>query len=138
MGDGEYVAARMRLIVFVMIMVAMAGGVTHVIFWPSPPPPQSWADGTYDNPCCAPLILHGGIITAEGRTTRYRVERGKRGYLIDVPAGIGVRQGRVVFEGTFVFNQFNRNSELEPAVHEAKALHISGLGDDLDYVFAKR
>jgi hypothetical protein len=124
-----------------MVLLAVVAALVlavPMIFARSDPPPQSWADGVYYNDCCAPLTLRGGVITVDGRSSSYTVESSKFGYCIDIPAGISVQSRQVRFGGNSVFVFFNRVSALDPAVHEARSLHISGRDDSIDYVFEKR
>jgi len=115
--------------------------VFGLIYLASPrysPPPQSWANGTYVNACCAPLVLRDGLISTGSDSARYTVADGKRGAYIRIDRGVGVSRGRVIFGGSLVYVPFNKNSEAMPAIHEAYALHLLGLDDDMnDYVFAK-
>ena len=116
------------LLVFGIIYVAMPRRV---------PPSQSWADGTYVNACCAPLILRNGILETQGRTTRYVVSEAKYGFQLEVPIGIGVRSGAVRFEGSAVNVHFNNDSMARPALHEAKSLHLFDLDKVASYEFVK-
>lgn len=101
------------------------------------PTPQSWANGTYKNACCAPLILRDGLMSTGSDTARYTVADGKRGAYIRVDRGIGVSRGHVVFDEHAVYVFFNKNSEAMPAIHEAYALHLLGVHDINDHVFHK-
>jgi hypothetical protein len=116
------------LLVFGIIYLAMPRSV---------PPSQSWADGTYVNACCAPLVLRNGVLETRGRTTRYIVSEAKYGYQLEVPTGIGVQRGKVRFEGNAVFVHFNNDSMARPALHEAKSLHLFDLDKVTSYEFVK-
>lgn len=114
--------------------------VVGLIYLVSPryvPTPQSWANGTYKNACCAPLILRDGLISTGSDTARYTVADGKMGAYIEVDRGIRVSRGHVVFGDNAVYVFFNKNSEAMPAIHEAYALHLLGAHDIKDYVFRK-
>ncbi|GEM_PF-1642207 len=100
------------------------------------PPPRNWADGTYVNICCAPLVLRDGKATAEDRATSYVVEQGKIGMELSVPQGIGVRQGKVEFSESNVLARF-----LGPrtATHgKPEALRLFGVDDHLEYIFVRQ
>lgn len=43
-------------------------GLIWLVMPPYQPPPQSWANGTYTNPCCAPLLLKDGVLSSGGTT----------------------------------------------------------------------
>lgn len=116
------------LLVFGIIYLAMPRSVS---------PLQSWADGTYVNACCAPLILRNGVLETQGRTTRYVVSEAKYGNQLEVPTGIGVQRGVVRFQGNAVFVHFNNDSMARPALHEAKSLHLSDLDKVTSYEFVK-
>ena len=114
--------------------------VFGIIYWAMPrrvPPSQSWANGTYVNACCAPLVLRNGVLETQGINTRYVVSEAKYGYQLEVPAGIGVRRGAVRFEGSAVVVHFNNDSMARPALHEAKSLHLSDLDKLTSYEFVK-
>ncbi|MEG3152054.1 hypothetical protein U1769_19365 [Sphingomonas sp. ZT3P38] len=113
-------------------------GLIYLVMPSYAPPPQSWADGTYTHPCCAPVVLRNGTLTTGTKATRYLVSDGKFGHQIDVPAGIGVRRGQIESNNTFVFVHFNKDSMATPAIAEAKSLHLVGLDDNVDYVFVKQ
>lgn len=102
------------------------------------PPSQSWANGTYVNPCCKPLVLRDGTLTTASKVTRYTVSDSKFGNQVDVDAGIGVRRGQVEVGSTFVFVHFNNDTMARPAIGDAKSLHLVGLTDSRDYIFVKR
>ncbi|SFJ31911.1 hypothetical protein SAMN03159338_1388 [Sphingomonas sp. NFR04] len=116
------------LLVFGIIYLAMPRSV---------PPPQSWADGTYVNVCCAPLVLRNGVLETQGRSTRYVVSEAKYGYQLEVPTGIGVQLGVVRFEGSAVIVHFNNDSMARPALREAKSLHLFDLDKLTSYEFVK-
>jgi hypothetical protein len=101
-------------------------------------PSQSWANGTYINACCAPLLLRNGKVTTVNRATNYVVSESKFGNQITVAAGIGVRNGAVEFGGNYVFVHFNRDSTALPAIGTPTSLHVIGLDDSRDYVFERR
>ncbi len=113
-------------------------GLIYLVIPPHAPVPQSWANGTYVHPCCAPLVLLDGSLRSGTKATHYIVSDGKFGHQIDVPAGIGVRRGQVEFGSTFVFVSFNKNSMATPAIGKAESIHIVGLDDSRDYVFKKQ
>jgi hypothetical protein len=126
-----------------LALVLIPGGlfVFGLIYLVSPryqPPSQSWANGTYINPCCAPLVLHNGTITTGSAVAHYTVLDDKRGHYIEIDRGIGVRGHVIEFGGTARYVPFNDNSEALPAIHDAHALHLAGLGDVNDYIFLKR
>lgn len=113
-------------------------GLIYLVMPPHVPPPQSWANGAYIHPCCAPLVLRDGTLTTGTKATHYIVSDSKFGHQIDVAAGIGVRRGQVEFGSTFVFVHFNKDSMATPALAEAESMHIAGLDDSADYVFKKQ
>ncbi|WP_010219673.1 hypothetical protein [Sphingomonas sp. PAMC 26621] len=113
-------------------------GLIYIVSPRHIPPPQSWANGTYNNACCKPLVLRDGTLKFADKTTRYVVDEGKFGKQINVAAGIGVRGTRVEFSSTFVFVHFNNDSMARPATGEAKSIHIVGLDDSADHVFVKQ
>jgi len=113
-------------------------GLIYLVSPRRPPTPQSWANGTYINACCAPLVLREGLISTGSDSARYTVADDKRGAYIRIDRGIGVRGDRVTFGGSLTDVPFNKNSEAMPAIHEAYALHLNGLDDMNDYVFVKR
>ena len=129
--------ARMGLIAFLLGAIGAAAALIHYAFWPPKPPSQSWADGTYLNACCEPLILHQGNASTHGISTSYSVENGKRGNYIDVPLGIRVSHRHVVFGGTLKFVNFNTDGDVK-SLDQAHSLQISGLDDDNEYVFKKQ
>lgn len=102
------------------------------------PVSQSWANGTYINACCAPLILHDGKLTTANRATNYVVSESKFGNQITVAAGIGVQNGAVEIGGNYVFVHFNKDSTAMPAIGKPTSLHVIGLDDSRDYVFERR
>ena len=102
------------------------------------PVSQSWANGTYVNACCAPLLLHDGKLITENRATNYIVSESKFGNQITVTAGIGIRNGAIEFGGNNVFVFFNKNSMAMPAIGNPTSLHVIGLDDSRDYVFERR
>ena len=101
------------------------------------PPPISFANGTYRNPCCQPLILANGLISSGDKSARYSIEIGKQGYYLNVPTGVRVEKTLVQFEGTFAFVFFDKNSELEKSITSPKVLHLGSLRDDREYLFLK-
>jgi hypothetical protein len=102
------------------------------------PVSQSWANGSYINACCAPLILHDGKLITANRATKYVVSESKFGNQITVAAGIGVRNGAVEIGGNYVFVHFNKDSTAMPAIGKPTSLHVIGLDDSRDYVFERR
>ncbi len=102
------------------------------------PVSQSWANGTYINACCAPLILNDGKISIANRATNYLVSESKFGNQVTVAAGIGIRNGAVEFGENYVFVHFNKDSTAMPAVGKPTSLHLVGLDDSRDYVFERR
>ena len=102
------------------------------------PASQSWANGSYVNACCAPLLLHDGKLATANRATNYVVSESKFGNQITVAAGIGVRNGAVEFSGDYVFVHFNNDSTARPAIGNPTSLHVIGLDDNRDYVFERR
>jgi len=134
----DYLVQRMRLLAFLLVGVGLLAAVSCSVIWPPKPPPQSWANGVYYNECCAPLTLRDGVISTEGRSATYKVEDGKQGFFINVATGISVKAGHVVFGGTFAYVQFDEDNSLDPAVHQANAMHLYSWDDDNDFVFARR
>ena len=94
------------------------------LLFPPKPVEQSWANGTYRNGCCAPLVLRNGVLSSEGRSSAYRIEPGKHGFILSVPEGIGVEAGHVLFGGNTVNMEFNDSSGLHRADYHAKTLSI--------------
>lgn len=124
------------------ILLVLVPGLLFVlglIWLVTPPyklPSRDWADGTYLNACCAPLVLRGGGATAGDQATSYVVEDGKTGMELSVPRGIGVRQGRVEFAESNVSARF-----LGPrtATHgKPEALRLFGVDDHLEYIFVRQ
>jgi hypothetical protein len=105
---------------------------------PKDVPRPDWANGVYENPCCAPLVLKDGVARSGGRTARYTVESDKWGYTVVMDSGVGVRGGEVRFEDTFAYVHFNRNSMALPALGDAYALYLLNLDGTGEYVFRKR
>jgi len=136
--DDATQAALARALALVLIPgLVFVFGVIYLVFPRHAPTPQSWANGTYRNACCAPLTLRDGLMSTGSDTARYTVADGKRGAYIQIDRGIRVSRGHVVFGGNAVNVFFNRNSEAMPAMDEAYALHLTGLDDMNDYVFEK-
>ena len=124
-----------------LVLIPGAIFVFALIYLVSPkqvPAPQSWANGTYRNACCPPLTLLDGKISGGNVTATYIVSEGKFGRQIEVARGIGVRNRRVEFGGTYVYVFFNKNSMALPAKGAAESLHLIGLEDDRAYIFVKR
>jgi hypothetical protein len=138
-ADEAMRASMTRALVLVLLPgMLFVLGLIYVLSPRHVPPTQSWANGTYTNPCCEPLTLHDGTLKAANGSTHYVVEESKFGNQIDVAAGIGVRHGRVEFGNTFAYVPFNKDSMAVPALGEAKSMHLLGLDDSADYVFVKR
>ncbi|MFM9937528.1 MAG: hypothetical protein ACKVOL_15180 [Novosphingobium sp.] len=106
------------------------------LLFPPKRPEQSWANGTYRNACCAPLVLRNGSLSSERRSSAYRIEPGKHGYILNVPEGISVEAGHVLFGGDTVYMEFNDASGLHRADYHAKNLSINNreVGGNLIYV----
>ena len=124
-----------------LVLLPGAIFVLGLIYFVTPkrvPPPQTWADGTYTNPCCAPLTLRNGVISTGEDSARFVVSTSKLGNEIDVDRGISMNGNRVVFGGTFVFVYFNKVSAADPALGEAVSFHLNGCDGSRDYVFIKR
>lgn len=134
----DYLIRRMRLLAFWLGMIGLAVVLIRATLFPPEPPSQDWANGIYHNPCCARLTLRNGVMATEGRSTRYRVENGKRGNIVDVPAGISVREGHVVFGGTFVFVEVDQDRDAQRKAYPARALHIFAYDEPVDYLFTKQ
>lgn len=113
-------------------------GLIYLVAPERVPPSQTWADGTYYNPCCSLLTLRNGVIAAGDDTARFVVSDSKFGNEVEVERGISVQGNRVVFGGTFVHVYFNNASAADPASGEAKSLHLFGRDDGRDYIFTKR
>ena len=113
-------------------------GLIYIVSPSHFPPPQSWANGTYVNPCCEPLVLRDGTLKYGDTTTSYVVDEGKFGKQINVAEGIGVRGRQVEFGGTLVYVDFNNDSMARPATGEATSIHVIGLDDSVDHVFVRQ
>jgi hypothetical protein len=141
-GGNDDVAVRASLMLWLSVVLVPAGifvfGLIYLVTPPSRPPSQSWANGIYVHPCCAPLLLRDGVLRTGGTATRYTVSESKFGYQIDVPAGIGMRKGRVELGGTLVSVHFNRDSMATPALRKAESMHILDLDDGSDHLFVRQ
>lgn len=122
-GAGYLLSRLQRLTVVLMLAGLLVVGAFTWLF-PVRPIEQSWANGTYHNACCAPLILRDGVVSSEGRSSAYRIESGKHGYILNVPDGIRVEAGHVRFGGTTAYMEFNDSSGLHRADYRAKAVSI--------------
>ncbi|MBN8808325.1 MAG: hypothetical protein J0I47_08840 [Sphingomonas sp.] len=138
-ADEELLASLARWSSLVLIPgMLFVFGLIYAVSPRHIPPTAEWADGTYTNACCGPLVLKNGIIKAGGRLAHYVVAEDKFGRMINVSEGIGVSGNAVKFGGTFVFVHFNDNSMAQPAIGEAKSMHLTGLDDDADFTFVKQ
>jgi len=111
-------------------------GLIWLVTPPYRPPPQDWADGTYANACCAPLVLRNGTASARGRSTRYVVEQGKTTMQLFMPGGIGVRGGKVEFVDTHVYASFPGSRSL--SYGKPAAIQLIGIDDNRDYIFVRQ
>jgi hypothetical protein len=131
--------ALMRGLALVLVPgLIFVGGLIWLVSPRYVPPSQAWANGTYVNPCCDPLILRDGSLSSGSAVAHYTVAEDKRGYYIELDRGIGLRGRAVEFGRNFQYVPFNDNSEALPAIHDARALHLTGLDDSNDYIFVKR
>jgi hypothetical protein len=89
----------MRLLTALLMVVGFLVIGSCSLLFPPKPLEQSWAIGTYRNGCCAPLALPNGVLSPEGRSSAYRIEPGKHGYILNMPEGISVEAGHVLFGG---------------------------------------
>ncbi|WEJ98483.1 MAG: hypothetical protein P0Y59_16220 [Candidatus Sphingomonas phytovorans] len=136
--EATYFALGRAIALVVVPGMILVFGLIYLVSPRRPPPSLSWPNGTYLNPCCAPLTLKDGTISTGLDTARYTVAEGKSGYYIDIDRGIGVNQGAVTFGGAFENVFFNRDSEAVPALGEAYALHLNGVNDSKGYIFTRR
>lgn len=113
-------------------------GLIYLVSPRREPPSQAWANGTYVNACCAPVVLRDGLLVAGKVNVKYRVDEDKRGYFIAPDHPIGVQGSTIELAGNSDYIPFNNNSEALPAVNKAEALHLYGLDDSVDYKFVKR
>jgi hypothetical protein len=72
------------------------------------------------------------------KTVRYIVSESKFGNEIDVPEGIGIRNGTIETGSSFVYVYFNNESAASPALGEAKSLHLVALDGAGSLTFTKR
>lgn len=100
------------------------------------PPPQDWADGTYANACCSPLVLRNGMARAGGQSTPYVVEQGKITMQLSIPGGIGVRGGKVEFVESHVYAGFPGSRSIRYGKPEA--IELFGIDDYRDYIFVRQ
>ena len=126
----------MRLLTALLMVAGLLVIGSCSLLFPPKPIEQSWANGTYRNACCAPLVLLNGVLSSEGRSSTYRIEFGKHGFILNVPDGIGVEAGHVLFGGTTVNMEFNDSSGLHRADYRAETLSIFNRdpGDNLIFV----
>lgn len=137
--DGvDYLRGRILGLTALLGLAGILALVSCSLISPSEPPSQIWADGTYYNACCPPLILKHGLISTEGRVSPFSVENGKLNYRLNVPAGISVKEGHVLFGGTLVYVPFNDASGLHMEEYKAKTMHIYNRYDGTDFVFSKK
>lgn len=138
MDGADYLIGRMKLLtaVFMVANLLLIGSCS--LLFPPEPPEQSWANGTYQNTCCAPLLLQDGFLSSEGRRSQYRIELGKHGYILNVPDGIGVKAGHVVFGGSTAYMEFNDSSGLHRADYHAKTLSIFNRDGGANLIFVRR
>ncbi len=136
--EATFLAMWQGILLVIVPGLLFVFGLIWLVTPPYKPPPQSWANGTYVNACCAPLVLRDGGLTSGNETVRYAVSDDKRGHGIDVARAIGVRRGHLAFGGYIVRVPFNRNSEVAPALHDPESLHLFNLDDYSDYVFVRK
>ena len=131
--------ALMRSLALVLVPgMIFVLGLIWLVSPRSLPPSQAWANGTYVNPCCDPLILRDGRFATGSAVAHYTVSDDKRGFYIELDRGVGVRGRTVEFGGKVQYVPFNENSEALPAIRDARALHLFDLDDSTDYIFVKR
>ena len=131
--------AMMKALAMVFVPAAIAiFALLYVVVPRRPPTSQAWANGTYINPCCPPILLRDGLLASGKIKSKYRVDYGKRGYFIHLDEGIGV-DGKSVKLGALAQNvPFNRVSEAQPAIHEPESLHLYQAKNFDDVIFVKQ
>lgn len=135
--EAATIAALWRAILLVLAPgLVLALALIWLVRPPYKPPLQNWADGTYVNACCGPLILRGGRATAGGNAARYAIEDGKVRMQLSVPVGIGVRHGKVEFVGSYILADF---SGPRSAGHgKPEGVRLFGIDDNLEYDFVRQ
>lgn len=111
-------------------------GLIWLVMLPYQLPPQDWADGTYVNACCAPLVLQNGTASAGGRSTHYVVEQGKITMQLSIPGGIGVRGGKVEFVDSYIRAGFPGSRSVRYG--KPAAVELLGIDDHRGYVFFRQ
>ena len=113
-------------------------GLIYIVSPRREPTSQAWANGTYVNDCCPPVVLKNGLLVSGNKRTHYRVEYDKTGYFIAVDRKIGVKGSEITLSGDADYVPFNNNSQARPAIHNAEALHLFGITDFVDYKFVRQ
>lgn len=131
--------AMMKALALVFVPAAIAiFALLYVVVPRRPPTSQAWANGTYINPCCPPIVLRDGLLASDKVKATYTVDYGKRGYFIHLDQGIGVEGGSVKLGALAQNVPFNRVSEAQPAIHRPESLHLYQTDTFDDVVFVKR
>ena len=65
----------------------------YLFFVPPPTLAKSFADGTYENPCCGSLTLRGGQMSVAGQTISYVVQKDKGGPYVLPSVYVGILDG---------------------------------------------
>ncbi|BCA59303.1 hypothetical protein [Sphingomonas sp. HMP6] len=113
-------------------------GLIYIVSPRREPTSQAWANGTYVNACCPPVVLQNGLLVSGNNKAHYRVYYNDTGYFISVDRKIGVKDSEITLSGYADYVPFNNNSEARPAIHNAEALHLFGVSDFTDYRFVKK